>query len=74
MYIEGTQYIHKRAKVKTHGEDPHTKYQRHLSTRDLRLTPVPLVGDRTRPMLPHTTSAVSAFPVDDVRSSHSVCV
>ena len=25
-------------------------------------------------MLPHTTSAVSAFPEDDVRSSHSVCV
>jgi len=25
-------------------------------------------------MLPHTTFAVSAFPEDDVQSSHSVCV
>ena len=36
--------------------------------------PQTLSIDRTRPMLPHTTSAVSAFPEDDVRSSLSVCV
>jgi len=29
---------------------------------------------RTVPILPHTTSAVSAFPEADVRSTHSVCV
>jgi len=41
--------------------------QEKACSSDSRFRPQTLWLGRTRPMLPHTTSAVSAFPEDDVR-------